>query len=87
MKSQDFPASTSVLTNLTPLWDHGILDWSQIIGREPNGRPYFMDDRELQWANPSMDFPMPQDLTLALKYLKKLRTIIEEPRGLAPLKI
>ncbi len=70
MTPQDFPASASILTNLTPLWDHGILEWNQIIGSEPSGRPYFLDDRELQWANPSMDSPLPKDLTLALIYLR-----------------
>jgi len=44
----------------------------QILGRATNGRPYFLDDRELQWANPSMDFPLPQDLTHALKHLRTL---------------
>jgi hypothetical protein len=31
-----------------------------------------MDDRELQWANPSMRFPLPQKLSHALKYLRTL---------------
>jgi hypothetical protein len=72
IKTQAFPTATSILKRLTPLWDHGILDWKQILAREPDGRPYFLDDRELKWANPSMDFPLPQDLTQALKYLRTL---------------
>ncbi len=70
--TQPFPASTLILKKQTPLWDHGVHDWTQIIGREPNGRPYFLDDREFQWANPSMGFPLPQDLTHSLKYLRTL---------------
>ncbi len=72
MKIQTFPESRFILKKLTPLLDHGILEWSQILGRAPNGRPYFLDERELQWANPSMIFPLPQKLAHALKYLRTL---------------
>jgi hypothetical protein len=72
MHTQDFPTAASILKHLTPLWDHGILDWNLIIGREPSGRPYFLDDRELQWTNPSLNFPLQKDIARALKYLRTL---------------
>jgi hypothetical protein len=59
LKSQPFPEATSILKKLTALWDNGILEWSQILGRDPTGRFYFLDDRELIWANPSMRSPLP----------------------------
>jgi hypothetical protein len=67
LKTQPFPAATHILKKLVPLWDNGFHEWSQILGRDPNGRPYFLDARELQWANPSMTFPLPPKLTHALK--------------------
>ncbi len=47
LKLQPFPNTTSILKKLTALWDNDILEWSQILGRDPNGRSYFLDDREL----------------------------------------
>ena len=67
--TQPFPEATFLLKKLTPLWDHGFHDWAQFLGRAPNGRPFFLDERELQWANPTMTFPLPQKLAHALKYL------------------
>ncbi len=72
LKAQSFPKATLILKKITPLWDHGILEWSKILCRAPNGRPYFRDERELQWANPSMMSPLPQKLANALKYLRTL---------------
>ena len=72
LRTHAFPASIFILKILTLLWDHGIHDMAQIIGRTPKGHPYFLDDRELQWANPSMGSPLPQDLTHAQKYLRTL---------------
>ncbi len=62
--------TTFILHKLAPLWGHGIHGWAQILGRGPDGRPYFIDDREIQWANPTMSFPLPQRLNHALKYLR-----------------
>ncbi len=62
LKLQPFPDTTSILKKLTALWDNGILEWSQILGRDPNGRPYFLDEREMIWANPSLRFPITQKL-------------------------
>jgi hypothetical protein len=31
-----------------------------------------MDEREMQWANPSVKFPLPEALTRALAYLRIL---------------
>jgi hypothetical protein len=45
---QPFPQATLLLRKLAPLWEHGIHSWSQILCRGPNGRPYFMEERELQ---------------------------------------
>jgi hypothetical protein len=60
-----FPMSTFILQKLAPLWVHGNHEWAQILGRGP-------DDRELQWASPSMSFPVSQKLSHALKYLRSL---------------
>ena len=70
LQTQAFPASTLILQKSTPLWDHGIHDWTQILGRAPNGRLFFLYDRELQWANPYTIFPLPQNLNHVLKYLR-----------------
>ncbi len=37
--------------------------------RGPDGHPYFFDERKLQWANPTIQFPLPEVLTHALQYL------------------
>jgi hypothetical protein len=74
LQIQAFPAAALILKKVTPLWDHGIHDWTQILGRAPNGRPFFLDDRELQWAKPSMSFPLPKDLIHVLKYLRTFRS-------------
>ena len=57
LRTQTFPTSAFILKKIAPLWDPGVHDWTHILGRTPNGRPYFLDDREFQWANPSMGFP------------------------------
>jgi len=44
----------------------------QILGRAPDGRPYFLDERDFQWANPNMRLPLSQPLTHALNYLRVL---------------
>ena len=72
MKTQTLPEPTFIKKKLTPLWDHGVHEWSQLIGRAHNGRPYFLDERELQWVNPSMVFPMPRKLAHKLKYMRTL---------------
>jgi len=45
LKTHTFPEATLILKNKTPLWDHGVHEWSQLLGRAPNGRPYFLDKR------------------------------------------
>ncbi len=72
LEAQPFLQSTRLLRQLAPLWEHGFHNWSQIICRGPDGRPCFMDERELQWANPSIKFPLPEALTRALDYLRIL---------------
>ena len=72
LQTQAFPASTLFLKKINPTmgpW-HPRLD--QILGRAPSGRPFFLDDIGLQWANPSMGFPLPKNLNHALKYLRTL---------------
>ncbi len=46
-EEQPFPPPTKILQRLVPLWEHSIIDWARILGRDPDGRPYFLDDREL----------------------------------------
>jgi len=72
LKTHLFFEPTFIFKKLTPLRDYGVHDRTQILGRAPNGRPHFLDDKEFQWANPSMRFPLPQKLTHALKYLRTL---------------
>ena len=55
---------------LVPLWENGFHNWARILGRAPDGRPYFLEERELIWANPSISFPLPNNLTHALKYIR-----------------
>ena len=50
---QDFSQPTENLQRLVPLWAHAIHDWAHIIGRDPYGRPYFPNERELRWVNPA----------------------------------
>jgi len=57
MEVQSFPQATFLLRKLAPLWEHGIHYWSQILCRGLDGRPCFLEERELQWANPAMIFP------------------------------
>ena len=64
-EDQPFPQATKILHKLAPLWEHSIHEWAHILGRGPDGRPYFLDDRELQWANPTMRTPIPQSLATA----------------------
>jgi len=72
LSAHPFPQGTCLLRRLAPLWEHGIHNWSRILRRGPDGRPYFLEERQLQWANPSMQFPLPEALTQALKYLRVL---------------
>ena len=72
LEVQPFPQAAHLFRKLAPLWEHGIHNWSQILCRGPDGRPYFLEERELQWANPSLQFPLPKALTQALKYFRVL---------------
>ena len=56
-EEQLFPSTTKILQKLVPLWAYSIHEWTQILGRGPDGRPYFLDNRELQWANPTLSTP------------------------------
>ncbi len=71
-KDQPFSQPTKTHHKLVPVWEHSIHDWGQLLGRGPNGRPYFLDDRELQWANPTLPSPLPQPIRKALAYLRAL---------------
>ncbi len=68
--TQQFPRPTLLLKKMAPLWEHGFHKWAQILGRASGGRPYFLEARGLIWANPQMSFPLPQDVTRALSYLR-----------------
>ena len=72
LNNQPFPPPLFLLQKIIPLWEHGVHNWTQILGRTPNGRPYFLEDREFKWANPTMTLPLPQELTHALHYLRVL---------------
>ena len=72
MKTRQFPQPTLILQNLVLLWENGFHNWAQRIGRAPDGRPYFLDDRELFWAYPYVRFPLPQTRIHALKHLRVL---------------
>jgi hypothetical protein len=69
LKTQTFPNAMFILKKSTPLCDHRFHEWSQILGRAPNGHPCFLNDKELQWENPAVIFSLPQKLAHALKYL------------------
>ena len=71
-EEQHFPPPTKFLQRLVPLWEHSIHDWEQILGRGPDCLPYFLDGRELQWANPTMRTPLPQPLLSVLTYMRAL---------------
>jgi len=68
-ETQSFPQANRLLGKLAPLWEYGIHNWSQILCSGPDGHPYFLEDWKLQWAKPSMQFPLPEVITLALNYL------------------
>jgi len=57
LEVQPFPHATHLLRKLALLWEHGIHNWSQILCRGPDGRPYFLEERELLWANPPCNYP------------------------------
>jgi hypothetical protein len=69
LDTRQFPQPTLLLEKLVPLWENTFNNWSQILGRAPNGRLYFREERELIWANPSIRLPLPHNLVHALKYL------------------
>ncbi len=70
MDTQPFPKPTLLLQKLDPLWEHGFHNWAQILGPAPDGRPYFLEERELIWSNPSMRFPLSPNVTHALSYFR-----------------
>ena len=47
LEVQPFPHMTLLLRKLAPLWEHGFHNWSQVMCRGPDGRPYCLDEREL----------------------------------------
>jgi len=63
LEVQPFSQATLLLRKLAPLWEHGIHKWSQILCHSSDGRPCYMEERELQWANPSIKFPLLEALT------------------------
>ena len=42
-----FPPTTKIIRRVVPLWEHSFHDRAQILIRGQDGRPYFLDDREL----------------------------------------
>jgi hypothetical protein len=71
-EAQPSPPTTIILQKLVPLLEHSIHEWVQILGRGPDGRPYFLDDMELHWIKPNLPKPLPQTLLAALTYLRAL---------------
>ena len=71
-EEQPFPSLIKILHRLGPLWEHQNNDWGQILGRGPDGWHYFFGNKELQWANPTIEMPLPHPLTKALTYLRAL---------------
>ncbi len=59
LEIQPYLLATLLLRKLTTLWEQGIHNWAQIMCRGPDGRPYFLEERELQWANSSLQFLLP----------------------------
>ena len=70
LDTQPFPPSLFILQKLSTLWEHGVHNWTKILGRALVGRPYY--EREFQWADPTMRLRLPQALIRALNYLKVL---------------
>jgi hypothetical protein len=68
-EEQPFPNPTSMLHHLVPLWDHNLHSWGQLLGRAADGRPYFYTDHELEWANPSLRFSLPEPLSTGIHFL------------------
>ena len=58
------------LVKVGPLWENGFHNWTQIFGQALDGRPNFLEDREIIWANPSVRFPLPQKRVHARKYAR-----------------
>jgi len=48
LEVQPFSLATFLFRKLTPLWEHEIHIWSQILCHGPDGIPYFMEEKELQ---------------------------------------
>ena len=69
-EEQPFPPPTKIFQRLIPLWKHSVHTWAQILGHGPDGRPYFLDDRGLQWVNPATQTPLSQPLLAALTDLR-----------------
>ena len=84
MESQPLPQATLLLRRLVPLWEHGIHNWAQILCRGPDGRPYFLKERELKWANPSLCFPLLDALIYAIKYFRALLSFTDSSHWLSP---
>ena len=69
---QSFLQASLILLKQAPLWKHEVHTWAKISGCALDGRPYFLDDRKLLWANPTMKFPRPQSPIHVITYLKAL---------------
>ena len=72
LDKRSFPQATVLIRKLALLWEHGVHTWAQILCRGPDGRLYFPEERELQWANPPMHFTLPEALALAVKCLRAM---------------
>jgi len=57
--NQPSPPPLFTLQKLSSLWEHGVHNWTQILGRAPDGRPYFLYEQEIKWANPTTRLPPP----------------------------
>jgi hypothetical protein len=83
LEVQPFSQATNLLLKLAPLWGHGIHNLTEILCRSPDGHPCFLEERELQWANPSQQFFLPEALAQALKYLRVLLSSTDPAHSLS----
>ena len=47
LEIQPFPRANLLLRKLALLWEHGVRNWVRILYRGPDGRLYFLEEREI----------------------------------------
>jgi hypothetical protein len=58
LDTQKFHRPTLLLQKCVPLWEDGFHNRTQMLGLSLDGRLYFLKERELIWANPSVRLPL-----------------------------